>query len=1461
MSQSIRQINLFNAEDWQKIYRAFTQINFSSYDFNTIRTSMVSYIRTNYPEDFNDFINSSEFISLIDLLAYTGQLLAFRMDLDSRENYLDTAERRESILKLAKMLSYKPRRNLTSRGLLKIVAISTNDDITDNNGRNLNNATIRWNDSNNSDWFEQFTIILNNSLIKSNQFGYPIQSGTFNNIRTQIYRFNNFPLNVASFNFNSVVDSLNLNFDICNMNFTEEFGFEEKTPILNNLFDFAYRNDGNGNSSTNTGFFLLFKQGTLLYEDYNITDPLPNRNLPINASNINESDVWLQTLDSFGNTLENWTKVPSLFSTNVIFNNLSRNIRNLYSVTTRDNDQITLNFGDDQFSNIPVGLFRVWYRTSANQNYTIKPRDIQNINLRIPYNNKNNIRKDLLVTLSLQEDVFNSAISETTEEVRRNAPQVYYTQDRMVNGEDYNVFPLQNSEALKLKAVNRTYSGHSRYIDINDPTGAYQNVNMFSDDGALYKDYAKILKQIPLSSGISIDEIIINYIQPILKDNEFINYSYESIRKNVLLNNSYNISKFYNESGIRLIWDQSSNSLFSSTGRIVIDNGTLVYPPVSINSPTLFVEQFNPAITPADLIREGSILKFKKAGWVGVFNITDNGDGFDINGEGKIRLAEGVQEGDELLDVIPSLRNTLTNIEVNDIKRKISNNRTFGIYFDYLTNSWKTIEPPLGESFDKISEFDLNDPLKSWLILIEQSTTGERFWNITARGLKYIFESTQNIRFFYTDQYKTFDLETGKQNIDNIKILKNNTTPEYEKQYNKAVDWIPYKQFEKVEKVFSSNDFFVNENRNLFDLFKILIFNKSLFYDLTPSSNPLIGDVYFDTSLNVFNYYNQGWLKIDEAVTQFIIDYSTPISGNVNTLWFDLTPSEQRFKTFDSVSATWVPLNYNYDTIIAENLKFKIEWVNFTNDDGILISNTNTLTVLQNLNNLIEVEGNYNNIVSWITSLIFKPYKPLIANFEITITESNSNNLLMFEEFNVNVINKPLCINDLNRLSYDIGSYVIYEDTLYKCVKSHTSKDFFEEDSDKWMAITPSLKQEYILNFNKNFVYEDGYVEPKRAIMKLADDDFDGISDNPETFNELVFGNNIFENEIPNDYYIFQQRFYTFDGYLNYKIIDNVLTFDSFYIEDAIDLMNKHYLEFETRVNWNDNTVAYCRGRDNNGIIKEIYIKFDSENVYQSTSEMLGDPQKINTKLGINIFYPSTYLSYLKVGDAKIPSQQTIGDDDEFRKYIGRKNLKFQWQHFASKDQTIDPAITNIIDIYVLLLDYDTRIRNWIANGLKDTDKPTPLTSSEIRNSFIDIEKNKSFSDQIIWHPVKYKFILGSNTDDELKSKIKIVKTKNSLLSDGEIKSIVINLINNYFGVQNWTFGETFYFTELAAYIHRELATNIASIHLVPLSENSKYGNLQEIKSESDEIFISVATINDIEIVNTLTEQVLRTGS
>ena len=116
MAITIRQNRTLVAEDWTRVYQSFQNADFQSYDFETLRKSMIEYLRTYYPENFNDYIESSEYVALIDLIAWLGQNLAFRADLNARENFIDTAERRDSVIKLARLINYNPKRTQSASG-------------------------------------------------------------------------------------------------------------------------------------------------------------------------------------------------------------------------------------------------------------------------------------------------------------------------------------------------------------------------------------------------------------------------------------------------------------------------------------------------------------------------------------------------------------------------------------------------------------------------------------------------------------------------------------------------------------------------------------------------------------------------------------------------------------------------------------------------------------------------------------------------------------------------------------------------------------------------------------------------------------------------------------------------------------------------------------------------------------------------------------------------------------------------------------------------------------------------------------------------------------------------------------------------------------------------------------------------------------------------------------------------
>jgi hypothetical protein len=142
MARTTRQTVVFGVEDWKRIYQTYREADFQSYDFEALRKSFVDYLRQYYPETFNDYIESSEFIAMLDVIAFMGQALAFRNDLNTRENYIDTAERRDSVVRLANLVAYTPKRNTESQGYLKVFSVQTTENVTDFNGIDLANITV-----------------------------------------------------------------------------------------------------------------------------------------------------------------------------------------------------------------------------------------------------------------------------------------------------------------------------------------------------------------------------------------------------------------------------------------------------------------------------------------------------------------------------------------------------------------------------------------------------------------------------------------------------------------------------------------------------------------------------------------------------------------------------------------------------------------------------------------------------------------------------------------------------------------------------------------------------------------------------------------------------------------------------------------------------------------------------------------------------------------------------------------------------------------------------------------------------------------------------------------------------------------------------------------------------------------------------------------------------------------------
>jgi hypothetical protein len=510
--------NLYSAESWTKIYEAFSQVNFSSFDYDSIKSAIISYLQIYYPENFNDFIESSELVALIESFAYVAEQLSYRLDMLAHENFITTAQRKQSILKLAKIISYKPARNLAGRGIMKISSISTTENVFDSQGSNLSGLTIIWNDPNNANWKEQFFLILNRTL--NGEFGQYSALQQVGDVTMQLYTFNTTQNSLSNGVYHFTADNGTETFpmELVPVLLSENGPFE-KTPDVNAQLSVIYAEDGLGDGSDYTGLLLYAKQGLLTYIPYTINNPSPNLALTLAPINVNETDVWVTEVDSDGVIQNVWEEVENLIDSNVSFNTIEN--RKKYEVETLENDAVKLVFGDGDFSDMPVGSFYFWVRQSANATIVIPPSKLVNQPFSFQYTATDGTVQTANLTFGLTATIQNSAPSESIEHIRQAAPSTYYAQNRMVNGQDYNTFMLKDQSILRLVSINRTFAGQPKYIDWNDASGQYQNIKLFGDD--LQLGYELSINSISTGSTISSRSIIDEVIEPLLSEPGIIN--------------------------------------------------------------------------------------------------------------------------------------------------------------------------------------------------------------------------------------------------------------------------------------------------------------------------------------------------------------------------------------------------------------------------------------------------------------------------------------------------------------------------------------------------------------------------------------------------------------------------------------------------------------------------------------------------------------------------------------------------------------------------------------------------------------------------------------------------------------------------------------------------------------------------------------------------------------------------
>ena len=751
MAQNVRQSNLFAAEDYTVVYESYVNANFQAYDYDTIRTAMVDYVRNTYPENYNDWIESSEFVAILDLVAQFGHNLAYRVDLNSRNNFLSTATRQESVFRLAEFLGYQPRRNVPAFGDMKVVAIKTNEPVIGSEGTSLGGKEIRFESSNNVNNLDDFITVINSVMQVNNQFGSPKKQLVLGGIQTQFYDLNN-TANQIKFDLSGIANGSSVTYNVINTDYDPETnGVIEKSPNPDNSFGIFYKNDGRGLSSINTGFFMGVKQGTLQFKDFSIDEPVDNLTLDIDFNNINQTDVWVQSINSDGSVIKNWSRVRDVNGNNIVYNDINSGIRDIFAVKTRENNQISIQFPDRNFGNLPRNTIRVWYRTSVNATYVVRPEDLTNKKISVNYLGQDGNVYTAVFTLQLKNSIITASASESLESIQENAPKTYASQDRMITSSDYNsILQSQNGGVLKIKSVNRTFSGHSRYVDFMDPTGTYSSLNIFGTDGILSRENKLIARS--TSEGESAFRTFEKYIKPLLNNDELVNLYFSSFKTSFLAlrsDRSYDpiltTGETFGENG-GFIWNSPSQTASgASTGYFTKKSSVEVIRVGS--SQTNYLEYFTNGALVKFVLPDGSTK------WASVVNIFADGLGIEFsgtqagqpsglspNGLGAITLDTVIPNGSVLDTIYPSFSRLFTTREQEIILTYLEAKKTFALRYDYKNESWN-LDPRAGD-LNPTDEFPVGfgDNQDSWLIYVNYESG---IYNIYLRTLRYYLNSVK----------------------------------------------------------------------------------------------------------------------------------------------------------------------------------------------------------------------------------------------------------------------------------------------------------------------------------------------------------------------------------------------------------------------------------------------------------------------------------------------------------------------------------------------------------------------------------------------------------------------------------------------------------------------------------------------------------------------------------------------
>ena len=84
-------------------------ISYINKDFNELRSSLIDYTKTYFPDTYNDFSATSPGMLFMEMASYVGDVLSFYLDNQIQENFTQFARQQNNLLALAYMMGYRPK--------------------------------------------------------------------------------------------------------------------------------------------------------------------------------------------------------------------------------------------------------------------------------------------------------------------------------------------------------------------------------------------------------------------------------------------------------------------------------------------------------------------------------------------------------------------------------------------------------------------------------------------------------------------------------------------------------------------------------------------------------------------------------------------------------------------------------------------------------------------------------------------------------------------------------------------------------------------------------------------------------------------------------------------------------------------------------------------------------------------------------------------------------------------------------------------------------------------------------------------------------------------------------------------------------------------------------------------------------------------------------------------------------